>query len=484
MATKQMANREPQYDEANLDPDLVSVAEVEARERGKVIARLRLLWEQRQILYRWAAIGLIASIIIALLIPVRYTSTVRLMPPDQSQQGVASMLAALGKTGGGGGGDIGSIGGELLGLKTSADMFVGVLHSRTVEDDLINKFDLRKVYGRRRYSDTRKELDERTDVVADRKSGIITLKVSDRSPDRAAALGLEYVEALNRMVVTLNTSSAHKEKVFLEERLGQVQQELESAEKDFSQYASQNTTIDVKEQGKAMIGAAADLEGQLMAAQTQLEGLRQIYAPGNVRIRSVQARIEEYRRQLQKLGGKSGGSAAGETPHNSDSTELGQDSYPTIRQLPILGVRWADLYRRSRVEEAVFETLTKQYELAKVEEARETPSVKVLDQADVPEEKSYPPRILVILLGTAFVCILGSVWVLTHARWQEVDPRDPKKILAEEIIGTIRTNMNNARKNGPWEHSGGRSRSQSSGPMHDLGKEKQDESGSDQRSNS
>jgi capsule polysaccharide export protein KpsE/RkpR len=438
MATKQIANREPEYAEPNLEPELISGAEAEAGDRGRTIARLGLLWTQRQILYRWAAIGLAVSIVIAFVIPVRYTSSVRLMPPDQTQQGVASMLAALGKTGG----DVGAIGGELLGLKTSADMFVGVLRSRTVEDDLINKFDLRKVYRHRRYSDTRKELDERTDVVADRKSGIITLKVSDRSPDRAAAMGLEYVEALNRIVITLNTSAAHRERVFLEERLGQVQQELETAEKDFSQYASQNTTIDVKEQGKAMIGAAADLEGELIAAETQLEGLRQIYAPNNVRVRSVQARIAEYRRQLQKLGGKSVGSAGVGTSQNSDSTEPGQDSYPTIRQLPILGVRWADLYRRTRVEEAVFETLTKQYELAKVEEARETPSVKVLDRADVPEEKSYPPRTLVTLLGTGFVCVLGCVWVLTHARWQEVDPKDPGKMLAQEILQTVQTRVN------------------------------------------
>jgi len=428
MATKQIASREPPYAEPNLEPDLSSGAEPGVGERRRIVARLGLLWAQRRILYRWAAIGFAVSIVIAVVIPVRYTSTVRLMPPDQTQQGVASMLAALGKTGG----DVGAIGGELLGLKTSADMFVGVLRSRTVEDDLINKFDLRKVYRHRRYSDTRKELDERTDVVADRKSGIITLKVSDRSPDRAAAMGLEYVEALNRIVITLNTSAAHKERVFLEERLGQVQQELEAAEKDFSQYASQHTTIDVKEQGKAMIGAAADLEGELIAAETQLEGLRQIYAPNNVRVRSVQARIDEYRRQLQKLGGKAG---AGATSQNDDGT----DSYPTIRQLPILGVRWSDLYRRTRVEEAVFETLTKQYELAKVEEAREIPSVKVLDRADVPEERSYPPRTLVILLGTLFACVLGCVWLLTHARWQEGDPRDPGKMLEQEILQSVQT---------------------------------------------
>jgi G-rich domain on putative tyrosine kinase len=85
--------------------------------------------------------------------------------------------------------------------------------------------------------------------------------------------------------------------------------------------------------------------------------------------------------------------------------------------------------------------LTKQYELAKVEEARETPSVKVLDRADVPEERSYPPRILIILLGTGLACVLGCVWVLTHARWQEVDPSDPGKVLAQEIFQTVQTEV-------------------------------------------
>src|SRR5260370_30992107 len=119
-------------------------------------------------------------------------------------------------------------------------------------------------------------------------------------------MGREYVEALNRIVITLNTSSAHKERVFLETRLSEVQQGLEDAEKDFSQFASKNTAIDVKEQGKAMMGAAAELEGQLIAAQTELEGLRQIYTDSNVRVRSLQPQIADLRPQLQKMGGKTG----------------------------------------------------------------------------------------------------------------------------------------------------------------------------------
>jgi capsule polysaccharide export protein KpsE/RkpR len=434
MATKEITKRESQYRGPELEPELILDSEV--KPRGATVARLSLLWERRRFLFRCAAIGLLASTVIAFLIPVRYSSTTRLMPPDQTGQGMASMLAALGKAGG----DLGGIGADLLGLKATGDLFVGVLHSRTVADDLINKFDLRKVYGVRRYEDARKVLDAHTDISSDRKSGIITVVVSDGNPDRAAAMGREYVEALNRSVTTLNTSSAHKERVFLEERLGQVQQGLEEAEKDFSQFASKNTAIDVKEQGRAMIGAAAELEGQLIAAETELEGLRQIYTSNNVRVRSVQARIDEYRRQLQKLGGTGTGGAADGSPNGTGDGQ-NQDLYPTIRQLPLLGVTWADLYRRTRVQEAVFETLTKQYELAKVEEARETPSVKVLDVADVPEHKSYPPRLVLMILGAGLVLVLASVWALARGRWEEIEPMDPGKVLAQQVFESIRTNV-------------------------------------------
>jgi len=436
MATKEITKREPQYPGPELEPDLVLGVEVEPRGKGRIVAALSLLWDHRRFVFRCAAIGLAASTIIAFLIPVRFTSTTQLMPPDQAGQGMTSMLAALTK----GGGDMGGIGAELLGLKTSGDLFVGVLHSRTVADDLINKFDLRKVYGVSRYEDARKGLDSHTEVSSDRKSGIIALKVTDRSPDRASAMGREYVEALNRIVITLNTSSAHKERVFLEERLTEVQQGLEEAEKDFSQFSSKNTAIDVKEQGRAMMGAAAELEGQLIASQTELEGLRQIYTSSNVRVRSIQARIDEYRRQLRKLGGKTPDSAEDASSQSGQAAEQDQNLYPSIRQLPILGVAWADLYRRMRVQEAVFETLTKQYEMAKVEEARETPSVKVLDVADIPEKKSYPPRMVLMSLGTGFVFVLASLWVLAYARWNEIASRDPGKILLQQIFQSFRRN--------------------------------------------
>ena len=435
MATKHITNRPGPGYAPGLKPDLIQV-ENRVPRIGSTVGKLSTLWESRTFLYKTALFALVLSTIVVFIIPVRYTSTTRLMPPDSGGGGMSSILAALTK---GGSSELASLGGQLFGLKSNGEVFVGMLHSNTIENALVDKFDLRKVYGARTYLSARDDLEDRTDISADRKSGIITIKVSDRSASRAAEIGREYVNQLNLLVTNLDTSAAHRERIFLEGRLGEVQVQLEAAEKDFSAFASKNTALDVKEQGRAMIGAAADLEGQLIAAETSLEGLRQIYTSNNVRVRSLQARIDEYRRQLQKMGGKTPPDPNNTAAQGGGTANSEQTDYPTIRELPILGVTWSDLYRRTRVEEVVFETLTKQYEMAKVEEAREIPSVKVLDAADVPEKKSFPPRLLFMVLGTLFGLICACIWSLASSRWQDIDPEDPGKRLALEVSQTIRS---------------------------------------------
>jgi capsule polysaccharide export protein KpsE/RkpR len=400
----------------------------EARERR--IERAGHLWSRRKVLGKFAAWGAAASVLIAVLIPAQFASTTRLMPPDSAQgQGLAMFAAAAGKLGG----NLASIGNELLGLKTSDDLFAGVLLSRTVQDDLITKFDLRKVYGVRRWVDARKELTRDTDIGIDRKSGILTIQVTDHDPKRASAMAQEYVAQLNNVVTQLNTSSAHRERVFLEERLSEVKQELESSEKEFSQFASKNGAIDIKEQGKAMVEAAALLEGQLIAARTELQGLRQIFTDNNVRVRSVRARVNELELQIRKMGGTASTAENAASPDNA--------VYPSIRKLPLLGVTYADLFRHTKVEEAVFETLTQQYELAKVQEAKEVPSIKVLDPAEVPEKKVFPPRTLLVLTGTFLALVVGVLWVLLSDRWRKIDPQDPGKLLVLEVVSSVKPQL-------------------------------------------
>lgn len=408
--------------------------------RERVVARLALLWNRRRSLARAAGTGLLMASLVAFAIPKRFTSTARLMPPDQGPGNGMAMMAALASRAG----SFGTIGNELLGLKTTGDLFIGILQSRTVEDELITKFDLRSEYawyGNVTSEQARTDLAAQTGLSLDRKSEIITISVVDRSPQRAQQLAQEYIKALNGVVINLNTSSAHRERVFLEDRLTQVQKDLEAAEESFSQFASKNTAINIEEQGKAMITAGATLEGQLIAAQTELEGLRQIFTDKNVRVRETRARVDELKSQLRNLGGQAVSSATG--------TNQGQGMpYPTIRQLPVLGVTYADLYRRMKVEDAVFETLTQQYEAAKVEEAKETPSVKVLDPPNLPEKKSFPPRLVIMLLGVLIAFGAGIGWVLMYQAWESADPADLRKVFANQVWADVRASLPRAARNG------------------------------------
>ena len=407
--------------------------------RDRSVAQWQLIWNSRRFLLRVSLMGLVVSAVIAFAIPARYRSTARLMPPDQGSSGMGlAMLAASSMSGGTSnltsqlGSGLGSVAGDLLGIKNSSDLFVGVLHSRTLQDDLINKFNLKKEYWDRKIEDARDDLDAHTDFVADHKTGIITVQVSDHDPKRAAAMVGEYINELNQVVVQLNTSSAHRERVFLESRLVGVKDDLESAEKNFSVYASRNTTIDMQSQAKAMIEAGAALEGQLIAAQTSLQGLRQIYSDGNVRVRALQARVDELQRQIKKIGGTSEETA-------SAPDQGGQELYPSIRKLPLLGVGYADLYRNTKVEETLYEVLTKEYELAKVQEAKETPSVKLLDPPDIPQKRSFPPRLAIIVLGAVLSLVGGVFFLFGRKHWDGMEEGDTRKALALEVYCTVRS---------------------------------------------
>jgi len=436
-----LANTEQEIVESSVFHEAVAVAEDDRATRERFVARLRLLWDQRRFLVRVVGCSLVVATLVAFLIPKRYESTARLMPPDsQSSSGLAMMAALSARTGG-----LSGFAGDLLGLKGSGALFVGILSSRTVQDRLIEGFDLKKVYGIRLSEDARRKLAEDTSISEDRKSGIITITVTDKDPRRATAMAQAYVGELNRLVAEVTTSAARRERIFLEERLKVVKQELDQAAKEFSVFASKNTAIDIKEQGRAMVEAAATLQGHLIVAQSELKMLEQTYTDNNVRVRAARARIAELQRQLEKLGGTDASITAGNPG--------GDLLYPSIRKLPLLGVTYADLFRRTKIAEVVYETLTQQFELAKVQEAKETPSVKVLDAANVPEKKSFPPRLLIMFLGTFLSFAAAVVWVLGSARWEETDPQDPRKVFAQEVYATVKAQLLWASQNGWGLHS-------------------------------
>jgi capsule polysaccharide export protein KpsE/RkpR len=395
--------------------------------RAKTYARCQLLWDRRRWLAKVLLWGLAVSLLISVFIPTEYESTAQLMPPSQSGSGLGMLASIAGQSGAGKA--LAGLGGLMGGGKTSGELFVGVLGSRTVQDDVVAKFNLQKVYGKRRREDARKKLDSRTDLNVDKKSEIIKITVTDKDPQRAAAMAREYVDELNQLLANLDTSSSHRERVFLEDRLAQVKQVLEKAEQDFSQFASANVALDVPEQSKAMLTVSSQLEGQIIAAQTELQGLKQIYTDNNIRVRTTEARIGELQRQLQKLRDDPDAGAAGDG-HGDKSDSL---LYPSVRRLPLLGVKYADLMRSQKVQEAVFEALTQQYETAKVDEAKDLPTAKLLDAPEVPDKKSFPPRTVITVIGGLVLLGMGMLWILGTERWKRVDPNDPAKSFVTNV---------------------------------------------------
>ena len=395
--------------------------ELERREaRLRLAARVRLIWAERNFLFRISAAGLVLGLLAAFLISPRYISTVRLMPPDNQGDSFPQMAMSLRTMG------VSQFANDVLGLNKNSDVFVGILGSRTVEDKIINEFDLKRVYGAGRMDDARKALASRVSVSVDRKNDMITISVMDSDPQRAAAIASAHVDALNRLVTELSTSSARRERIFLESFLLQVKQDLESTEKEFSQFASKNSAIDINEQGKALVGAAASLQGQLIVAQAELEAVRQVYSDSHIRVRAARARIEELQSQLRKLAGKDQAGPVG-------AETAASDLYPSIRKLPLLGVTYADLFRRVKVQEVVYELLTQEYNLAKVQEARDLPTVRVLDPANIPDRKSFPPRLLIALSTMLLAFVAGVAIVLGSKSWNDRDPQDLSKAVATEI---------------------------------------------------
>jgi uncharacterized protein involved in exopolysaccharide biosynthesis len=369
-----------------------------------VLELVPVIWSQRRWLAKVIGVGALISIGIALLLPNVYTSTARLMPPDSQALSGTSLLSALA-----GGGSATGLAGGLLSAKTPGSTFIGILESQTSLDDVIDRLNLRDVYHNKFYVDARNALKARTVIDEDKKSGIISIAVTDRDPNRARDIAKAYVEELGKLVNKSSTSSARRERIFLEERIKSVKADLDADSLALSTFSSHNATFDPQRQGDATMETVGRLQGELAGAQAQLSGLRAQYTDENMQVRAVRGRVAELQNQLQKLGGVSSNS--------SDVDPKNSQLFPSVRQLPLLGVTYYDLYRKVNIQQEIYEILTKQYELAKVQEMKEIPPVKVLDEPEVPERKSSPHRSLVVLGGILIAGFAGIIWAVIPTLW-------------------------------------------------------------------
>jgi uncharacterized protein involved in exopolysaccharide biosynthesis len=403
------------------------------------VANASVLWERRRLLLRIAAISLLLSLLIAFALPKQYKSSAQIMPPSNPSMGTA-MLAALAGRALGGMNGISSLAGSLLGGNNSTALFVDLLRSGTVSGHLMDRFHLQSVYHKRYRVDTAKHLARNTTITDDKKSGVITITVEDTDPRRARDLAQGYLDELNFLLNRTSTSSAHQERVFIEKRLQKVKDDLEVAQQQMSEFSSTHGTVDIKEQGRAMVEAASRLQAQMILEQANLDSLRQIYGDGNVRVRATQARIAELRGQLAKISGSSAPlplSATNGADDEHATSNGGNDLYPPLRQLPRLAVPYANLYRQVQVQETVFELLTQQYELARIQEAKDVPVVSVIDSPGVPEKKSFPPRLLLSLLLTFVATSVAAALLLAWQRWLQISLSDPRKVFVHQVYSTL-----------------------------------------------
>jgi uncharacterized protein involved in exopolysaccharide biosynthesis len=392
-----------------------------------------LLCDRHRVLVKVFVISLVLSMLVAFLIPKQYESTARMMPPEQQGISTAILSALAGKTMPGA---LGALAGSALGVKDSGALFADLLSSGSIGGALVDRFDLQKVYGKRYKQDALKKLKRRTEITQDRKSGVITIVVTDTDRRRARDMAQAYLDQLDTLLIRVNTSAARREREFIEQRLVNVQSDLEKAQVALGDFASKNATLDIKEQTKAMVEASAKLQAQLIVAHAEADSLAQFYAPGNVRMRQVNAQVGELERELKKLGG-----STAQSGEELDSNAL----YPPLRQLPVLAVRWADLYRQVKVKETVYDLLTAQYELARIEEAKSVPSVRVIDPPGWPEKKSFPPRLIIILGLTSFSVFIAAMSLVIQDRWLRLSPHDARKQLALRIWAELRTDTKELR---------------------------------------
>jgi len=334
----------------------------------------------------------IVSAAVSLVLPAQYTATTRILAPQRSQSSAAMLLNQLG-------GALGGIGSLAAGsaLKSPDQLYVGMLHSRSVADSLAQRFGLARVYDEEYPSAVRKDLDRRTDIKTDR-SGIITLEYTDRDPKRAADVANGYVEELTKLTQTLAVGEASQRRLFFERQLAQEKDRLADAEVALKSTQEQTGLIKLDEQGKALIEAIGRLRAQIAAKEVRLAALRTFSNPHNPDYVRTRAELSGLQDQLSKLE-KPGSGAKG-------------DVFVPASQVPESGLEYVRRLRDVKYHETLFELLAKQLELAKLDEAQEGSLVQVVDRAITPDRRSSPKRTLIVAIATLAAVFAAVAWAL------------------------------------------------------------------------
>jgi tyrosine-protein kinase Etk/Wzc len=368
-----------------------------------VLDLLAIVLERKRFIVRFVLGAAILATIVAFVLPKTYEGKVVLLPPAQSSSIGAGLLSQLGGMGGMGSlGSLASLAGGNLGLKNPADMYVALLTSRTVEDAVVNDFGLMKEYDEKRMSDARKELERRTSAVAGAKDGLIRLTVEDHDPKRAADLANGYVDEFRKLSASLAVTEAARRRLFFEQQLRQAKDNLSTAEEALTKTQQTTGVLQIDSQAKALIESAAILRAQVEAKQVQIEGLRSFATEDNPRLVLAKQELAALQSELSRVAGS--------------KQDAGSDINLSKGRVTQSGMEYLRRYRDVKYQETVFELLAKEFEVAKLDEAREGSIVQVVDAAVVPDRKASPHRLWIILGATVFAFLIAIFWSWLSSR--------------------------------------------------------------------
>jgi uncharacterized protein involved in exopolysaccharide biosynthesis len=363
-----------------------------------VLDVLVLIVERKRFIMRFVLGALLLAVVVSFLLPVRYEAKIVLLPPQQNSS-IASML-----TGqlGGALGALGALAGGGLGLKNPNDMYVSLLTSRTVEDGMVDHFGLMREYHAKRMSSARKELERRTTVVSGSKDGLIRLAIEDGDAKRAAELANGYVQEFRKLSATLAITEAARRRLFFEQQLQQAKDNLTAAEEAMAKTQQSTGVLQIDSQARALIESAAILRAQVVAKEVQIEGMRSFATDDNPGLVLAKQELAALQSQLERLAGS----------QHDDSSDLNLSKGRATQA----GMEYVRRYRDLKYQETVYELLAKEFEIAKLDEAREGSIIQVVDAAVPPDLKSSPHRTLIVLGATILAFFVAVFWVFMRER--------------------------------------------------------------------
>ncbi|HEY8101582.1 MAG TPA: GNVR domain-containing protein [Burkholderiaceae bacterium] len=344
--------------------------------------------EEKRTIFGFAIFFTLIGLIVSLSLPNVFTAKTTFLPPQQNQSGAASALASLGGLAG--------LAGGSLGIKSPDELYVAFLQSDTLQNNLIQQFKLQSLYEKKTLGDTRKVLKANVKTIADKKSGIVSIEVDDSSPILAAQIANAYVEELRKLLDRLAVTDAQQRRVFFEKLIAKTKDALALAELESKKAQETSGVVSLDAQTAAAIKASAELRAQIALREVQIRAMSSYATSQNADVQRLVAELAGLRAELEKL------------EHGTGQDKGSDKSVGALANLRA--------FREVKYQEAVLDTLVKQYELARVEEAKEGPLIQQVDVAVPPEKKSKPNRSIIVIMAMFGGLMIGLIVAFMRRR--------------------------------------------------------------------